>query len=178
MLVRKIFLFILSSLHCSAYLVQRFSYFAASALCSQDVMPYPELMIIVLEACENKIVGAEPFGWSCSAFDLYAEEAHFESLPRKPTVTECLRSVLQWLCENAGMIMKVRPRPLIFPPFEVVHPELLTVSSNELWTFTERRSALPKLNWTKSAVNCWKINLVLCILIVKEAVKNWMYSWL
>jgi len=38
-------------------------------------------MIIVLEVCENKIMGTKPFGRSSGAFDLYAEEAHFESPP-------------------------------------------------------------------------------------------------
>ena len=117
------------------------------------------------------------------AFDLYAEEAHFEFLPTPtpthgtPTVSEYLHNVLQWLCENAEMILKIRPLPLIVPPFEAVQPELLTVSSNELWTFTEHRSALRTLNWTKSAVNYGKINLVLYILIAKELVKVWTHSW-
>jgi len=44
---------------------------------------YPEMiMIIVLEVCENKIMGTEPFGRNSDAFDLFAEEAHFESPTR------------------------------------------------------------------------------------------------
>ena len=50
-------------------------------------MPYPEMMIIVLEMCENKLMGTEPFGRSSGAFNLYAEEAHFES-PLPPD-TDC-----------------------------------------------------------------------------------------
>jgi hypothetical protein len=69
-------LFFLLRLHCSAYL---FSYFAVAPVCSRDIMSYPEMMIIVLEVCANKIMGTEPFGSSSGAFDLYAEEAHFES---------------------------------------------------------------------------------------------------
>jgi hypothetical protein len=86
-LVRKRFLFVLSSLHCSAYLIKRFNYSAAPSVCSRDVMPYPEMMIIVLEMCENKLMGTEPFGRSSGAFNLYAEEAHFES-PLPPD-TDC-----------------------------------------------------------------------------------------
>ena len=84
--------------------------------------------------CENKIMGTKPFGRSSGAFDFYAEKKPISNTPPplRTTVSECLHSVLQWLCENAGMILKIRPGPLIIPPFEAVKPELLTVSSNEL----------------------------------------------